>query len=129
VIDKESLLKASVPEAEVEVPGKGTVRCRGLTRAEYLEMGIIGQQDLEKAEVFMISHGLIDPALSEAEVTLWRASVSAGEIDPVTGAINELSGLGETALKDAVATFRGRPGDATGISPGPDPGNDRLPSP
>jgi hypothetical protein len=117
-MDKEALLKGSLPEVEVEIPGKGAVRVRGLSRAEYLQMGIIGQEDLERAEVYMIGHGLVDPALSVEEIRKWRDAVNAGEVDVVTEAINKLSGLNETALKDAVSTFRGGPDDAPGVPPG-----------
>lgn len=106
VIDKEGLLKGQLPELEVDVPGKGSVRVRGLSRAEYLRMGVIGQKDIEQAEVFMLSVALVDPSLSEAEVKEWRSGSTAGEIDPVTNAINDLSGLNQTALKQAVETFR-----------------------
>jgi hypothetical protein len=123
-MDKDALLKSSIPEREVEIPGKGTVRVRGLSRHEYLQMGIIGKEDLDKAEIYMLRLGLVDPSLSSAEVAQWRREAAAGEVDPVTDAINALSGLGEHAVRDAAQSFRGRSGDAPGVPPSEGAGHD-----
>ena len=100
MISKDQLLKGRLPERDVEIPDVGTVRVRGLSRAEALECQKLAA-DVSDLECKILSFGLVDPALSPAEVGEWYGAAPAGEIDPVTTAIQELSGLGEGAAKTA----------------------------
>ena len=111
MISKDALIKGSLPEKEVELPGKGTVRVRGLTRAEVIRIGVLGREGkFDEAEVVILAAGLVEPSLTEDEVRQWRDSVPSTDVDPVADAIQALSGLGEGAekkmLNEAVQTFR-----------------------
>lgn len=106
MIDKELLLKRRLNEREVEIPGVGTVRVRGLSRAEALACQKVGTSDVGALEQKILHLGLVDPRLTEVEVAEWYAAAPAGEIDPVTTAIQELSGLGEGAGKSDVPGVR-----------------------
>lgn len=98
-VDKEALFKPRLPEADVEVEGLGTVRVRGLSRAEAMKVqNLSGTAAIERA---MLSMAMVAPKLSEGEVRQWQEASIAGEIEPVTNKVAELSGMTETAAKDA----------------------------
>jgi hypothetical protein len=107
MIDKETFLKARLPEREVDLPGVGTVRVRGLTRAEALEVQAL-QGDVAAMEQKVIHFGLVDPVLTNAEIACWYGAVTAGEIDLLVNPISEMSGLTEGAPKRGVPEVRGR---------------------
>lgn len=103
-MDKEALLKPRLPEAEVEIPGVGTVRLRGLSRAEA--MMIQGIKGIDATERKLLHLALVDPVMTEAEVGQWQKSAPAGELEPVTDKVTELSGLREAAEKAAYKRVR-----------------------
>lgn len=107
-MDKELLFKSALPEAEVEIPGKGTVRVRALTRAEALSMQHVegGVQAIERR---MLALAMVDPELTEAEVGQWQKASVAGEMEPVGVKIQELSGMTEGAAKEAYKAFDENP--------------------
>ena len=102
MIDKGALLARRLGEADHEVEGVGTVRIRGLSRAELL-----GLQSLEGGALIsdrrMVSLAVVDPKLTEDEVKTWQENSAPGEIEALTVAIAELSGLGVGAGKSGVS--------------------------
>lgn len=124
-IDKEALLKPSIGEEEVEIPGKGTVRVRGLNRFEsYI---IAKTEDDEERERKMLRYGMVAPRITEADAKRWQGNAPGGELEPVTKAINRLSLLGPEAEKDAYRTFRGEPRDGVRVLPSGAAGDDSGP--
>jgi hypothetical protein len=115
-VDKDLLLKPRLAEADVEIPGLGTVRVRALSRAEVLLVrkatdnaeGIDGPRALV-LERKMLATAMVDPVLTEAEVGQWQQASAAGELEPVTRRIQELSGMLETSAKEAVKEFEANP--------------------
>jgi hypothetical protein len=97
-VDKALLLAPRLAQDEVQVPGVGAVKVRGLTRAEVAK---IGNRDGLEAERMAISLAMVDPVLTEDEVGQWQESAPAMEIQPVLVRINELSGLTKQAQKEA----------------------------
>jgi hypothetical protein len=125
-VDKEALFKPRLPEAEVELPDVGTFRVRGLSRGEALAIQETkGHAYLERK---MVARALLDPVLTEAEVGRWQEASPAGELEPLTDKIQELSGMAEGAQKRAYAQFRGGPGDGDGVLPGDEAGDDGGPA-
>jgi hypothetical protein len=127
MLDKEQLLKARLPEREVEIPGLGLVRVRGLSRAETVQMGRLANDgDLDASETWLVACGMVDPPLDEDESRAWRKAAPGDELTPVVSAILELSGLTEDAQKTAERTlalgesdpFRFPPGPGSGPDPG-----------
>lgn len=106
MIDKTELLTPRLPEADVEIPGVGSVRIRSVTRAEVLRAQRVSGGDPEHAERVLLAAALVDPVLSEAEVERWQASASPAEVGAVSDAIGRLSGLTDGAAKAAYADFR-----------------------
>lgn len=100
MIDKSALLKPRIPEAEVEVPGVGALRVRGLSRQEVLDL-----QQFTKDEVALerkvLVLGLVEPQLTEDEVAQWHAAATQDEVAAVVDAIRGLSGLKDGAPKEA----------------------------
>lgn len=93
MIDKEVLLKARLPEGEVEVEG-GTIRVRALSRTEVMQFKTLADKgDHDAVEHFILSKGVLEPALSDKELRTWRGVAVALEIEPVLNRILELSGL------------------------------------
>ncbi|HEX6969408.1 MAG TPA: hypothetical protein VF174_11455 [Micromonosporaceae bacterium] len=108
MVDKDMLLKPRLPEADVDIPGVGTVRVRGLSRDEVLVVRkatdaehVDGPRALT-LERKLLAAAMVDPQLSEAEVGRWQQSAPAGELQPVVEKVQELSGLDEGAAKSGV---------------------------
>jgi len=102
VIDKSALLARRLGEGEHEIPGFGTVRIRGLSRAELLALqGLDG--GVLASDRRMLSLALLDPELTEDEVKIWQENSLPQEIEALTVAIAELSGLGVGAAKSGVS--------------------------
>ena len=108
-MDKETFLKPRLPEADVDIPGVGAVRVRGLSRLEALQIQS-GKQDMAALERAVIRLGLVDPALTPDEIDAWYAAAPAGEIVPIVSAIHDLSGLKEGAAKAAYKSDGDLPG-------------------
>lgn len=108
-ITKEALLtKRPMPTRDVDVPGLGAVQVRSLTRAEVFAFQ--SAPDPSKLETKMLAAALLAPKLTEAEAEEWAAASPADEITPVIDAILELSGMKEGADKEAMKSFRAKPG-------------------
>lgn len=104
-MNKEDLLKPSFAQQDVEIPGKGTVTVRALTRAELHQVGADGNKGKprpnKEVEALTIVYGLVDPQLDINEVQEWMDNCPMGEIQPVLDAIQEVSGMREAADKAA----------------------------
>ena len=105
MIDKSALLARRLGEGDHEIQGVGTVRIRGLSRAELLELQALDGGALV-TDRRMVSLALVDPALTEDEVKAWQENSHAGEIEQLTLAIAELSGIGVGAPKSGVPGVR-----------------------
>ena len=97
-MDKATLLARRLPEDDVDVPGVGTVRVRGLSRAEALAANDL---DGDERETYWLSCGIVDPALTDEEIRQWRGAATYQEIELVADRIAELSGMRETSAKEA----------------------------
>lgn len=102
--DRARLLKPRLPERDVDLDGVGTVRVRGLSRAEVL--GCQGKER-DELEPLLLAMAMVDPALTEDDVLTWRQAATTDEIRTVLDVVWELSGLGEGAAK---ATYKSVPG-------------------
>lgn len=98
-MDKETLFKPRLTEADVEVPDVGTVRVRGLNRVEAMQ--VQGAGSTEAVERKMLAFGMVDPKLTEDDVRRWQEASAAGEMEVVSAKIAELSGLTPDAGKEA----------------------------
>jgi hypothetical protein len=133
--DKSILFKARLPEADVEVPGVGTVRVRGLSRAEVMAIRseVKDEADAIKRvaaiERKMLALALVDPELSEAEVGKWQKASTAGEMEPVTDMVQVLSGTVEGAEKAAYKEMESDPDSEFRDVPGAEAGDDGGPAP
>lgn len=113
-VSKDLLLKGRLSEETVELPGVGTVRVRGLSRREVLEVrkktdddAIDGPRALA-LERHMVAAAMVDPVLTEDDVAAWQEAGGAGELDIIGGVIQRLSGLDNGAPKEAYKSVRGR---------------------
>lgn len=104
-MDKEALFKSRLKEKDVPIPDVGTVRVRGLNRAEVLALqGVeLGVLEMERK---LLSQALVDPLMSEDDVRRWQEASDPQELEPVSDAIMELSGLRPQAAKEAMLKFR-----------------------
>lgn len=123
-MDKEVLFAARLPQDTIDVPGLGTVTVRGLSRAEVLilrkatdDEGVDGPRALT-LERKMLATALVDPQLTEAEVGRWQAAAPAGELEPVTRLVQQLSGMLEDAPKSGVPEATREPGAGVRVLPG-----------
>lgn len=109
MVDKEMFLKVPMPEKEVDLPGLGTVRVRGLSRAEVLTLSEM-KGDTGRLERAIIRLGVADPQLSDGEVAAWYESAPAGHTDLIVDAVSVLSGMSKEAPKSGVLGIREQPG-------------------
>lgn len=86
------------------IPGRGKVKFRKLSRYEVLKAGEM--TDPLKSEQFTLSRALVEPKLTEAQVATWQRGSGAFEINDLSTAINELSGLRKGADKSGVREVR-----------------------
>lgn len=128
MIDKETFLKARLPERTVDLPGVGEIRVRGLSRAEAGLLRTFGE-NVDGAEVFVLAAGLVAPDLTEDEVRQWLTVVPAEEVETVSAAILGLSGLTGNPVGEAERSFPAGCDEADGVPRGQDPGNDGGPPP
>jgi hypothetical protein len=97
----------ALAERDVEIPGRGMVRVRALTRTEALSLRYIkdGDEGVQAVERRMIALGMVEPAMTEAQVGAWQRSSAAAEMEDVSRTISELSGMTEQAAKEAYEEF------------------------
>lgn len=94
---------APLPEDDVLLPSGRRVRVRGLTRAEAHRMNAI--EGAFETERYALSRGLVIPRMNEPQVEAWIRSSVAGELNPASERITQLSGMSEDADKRAVRDF------------------------
>ncbi len=122
IVDIDLLFKSRLPEEDVELPGVGVVRVRGLSRAEALKVrSIEGRAETERA---ILALAMVDPTMTEAEVGRWQAASPAGEMEPVTDKVSELSGMLEDSAKAAYKSDGDEPGPGVRDVPRPEAGDD-----
>lgn len=97
----DELVAPRLVEDEYEIPGVGTVGIRGLSRQEVIDLQKL-EGDVDVRERRMVSLGLVDPPVTEEDVAKWQKTSLAGEIEGLTVAIGNLSGLGVKADKSGV---------------------------
>jgi hypothetical protein len=127
-VDKDLLFKARLPEDDVEIPGVGTVRVRGLSRHEMLVAGRQESRGVEAMERLMLHFAMVDPVLTEDEVARWQKCSPANELSPVVTRINELSGIGKDAQKEAYKSLRDGSEPGVRVLPGAEAVDDSGPA-
>ena len=107
-MDKSKLLadRVSLNTADVEIPGVGTVKVRGLSRYELLLAQKKYPDDTLKQERFILSAALVDPQMTEADVESWQKASMPMEINAVAEKVNELSGIAAGSAKSDVPEVR-----------------------
>jgi hypothetical protein len=102
-MDKAALLAATLPHDDVDLPsGAGTVRVRGMTRAEAVRVSKrieSGEFDQVDVEIAACAIGMVDPAMTEDDVRQWREVAAAADVQAVAQRISELSNLDDRAGK------------------------------
>ena len=112
MIDRDSLLKSRLGEQVVEIPDVGQVRIRSLSGNEVGQIPVLKEsQGVAAAEEFVLCRAVIDPILTPGDAAAWREAAPHDEMVVVLGAIFELSGLSDDALKQAVKSFRDGQGE------------------
>lgn len=99
----EQLTTRRLPQGFVDVEIEGEpvrVYVRGLSRFEVLvskdkeeRLGVVAMERM------MLHRGMLEPPMTEEQVTDWQKAGPAGEMEPVVGKIAELSGMLEDAAK------------------------------
>lgn len=99
--------RSGVGTETVDIDGVGKVTVRGLTRAEVLSIQQNGDLDAAEMERKLLAFAMVEPALTEDEVRQWQAVAPAGELEPISAAIQQLSGLAVKQVKAEMQRFRG----------------------
>lgn len=117
-MDKSVLLKrkASLETEVVELAEGVAVTVRGLTNAEVRKCRETAKDDRKRYEYLLVSTGMTDPDMTEAEVSLWLegdpddpddVGAPAGDAVQVMAAIQRLSGLAKEDATKSVPRVRG----------------------
>lgn len=102
VLSREELLGKAIGKELHTLPSGGQVRIRPVPRRVQLDCKDVLKEDgLAAAEALMISAGLVEPQLSQADVLAWMDENGADVAD-LSDAIGVLSGMREGAGKSAV---------------------------
>lgn len=111
-LNMDDILKANkLKEKEVDVPEwGGSVKIREFTKSVQQQIRKEAKVasddiDLDKMELLMFIHGVIEPQFTEEHYERLRQS-SASAIDKVLREITLLSGLSEENVKEAEKKFR-----------------------
>ncbi|NIL40504.1 hypothetical protein HCB17_04475, partial [Salinispora arenicola] len=117
MVDKQVLLTPRLgKEADVPIPGVGTVRVRTLSRAEVIGLRkATDDAHLDGPRVLtlerkMLAAAMVAPVLTEAEVGRWQKSSPAGEMDEIVYKVQEMAGMLDTSPREAMSNFRGESG-------------------
>lgn len=97
-MNKDLLFKPRLTEAELDIPGVGTVRVRTMTREELHSLK--DKKDTGRGERRVLAACMVDPQITEEEALRWQRAAPAGEVSAVVEKIMELSGLLEDDLAD-----------------------------
>lgn len=99
----DDLIASTTPDntADVDLPGGGRVKVRGLTRYELL-LNVKGTDDALLVERRNVAACLVEPKMTVAQVERWQRASTPDVLGAVTLAIRNLSGLGEGAQKSGV---------------------------
>jgi hypothetical protein len=101
-VNLDELLKPRIGEGTVDIDGVGRFTIRAVTRAQALQVQKIGATgDISGSENLLISLGLVDPVMSPEQVATWAECAPAGELQAISVAIGTISGMHDTAGKDA----------------------------
>ena len=106
MLTREEILAKAVDQEVVTLPSGGTVKVRGLTRDEAME--VRKRPDDAARDNYMIATGMVEPVLSEDDVALWATTAPAGDSVEITRAIGRLSGMVEGAGKSGPSRSRRR---------------------
>ncbi|MDQ1700685.1 MAG: hypothetical protein QOG34_2548 [Frankiaceae bacterium] len=104
VLTRDEILARKVGHGEITIEDFGTVKIRALTMLEAVQVRELeGRVD----QVYLIiALGLVEPAMSVADVELWGAQDSAGPLNAIADGIAVVSGMSEGAGKDAYKSTR-----------------------
>jgi hypothetical protein len=98
MLTREEIFAKKVGHDIVTLPSGGQVRVRGLSRDEAA--GVQEREGTLARDNYVITAGLVEPALTEDEVAEWgRQEGAAGDLVEVSRAIARLSGMSEGAGK------------------------------
>lgn len=123
-MDKATLFKSRLPEDEVDVPGVGTMRVRGLSRVDVLELQKADTSAPGSFERMMLARAMVDPELTEEEVGRWQEASSPHEIEAVASVVTRLSALQKDAAKEVYREFESDPDAEFHVLPGAEAGDD-----
>jgi len=106
-LTREQILGRKAGVSEVQL-SDGTVKVRGLTRAEAAAMRGMDQDDVLALEAYAVSCAMVEPQLSPEDVAAWMASDAHTEIQKVIDAIEGKSAHGAGQGKAATKSVSGR---------------------
>jgi len=105
----DDLTTERLPGEDFTIEGLGTVRIRGLSRFEVLAAQKQKDAGVAAMERVMLSCAMVEPRMSEAQVTAWQKATPAGLLEPLTRRVQALSGMGEGAEKAQYKSDGGGP--------------------
>jgi hypothetical protein len=116
---KQRLLQKRLPQDTVDIIVDGekiTVTVRALSRIEALQ--VQEETSTRGYDARTIALGFVDPTFTYEEALEWQECSPAGEIDPATNKIAELSGMTKESGTKAYLKMENDPGAEFRVSAG-----------
>lgn len=111
-VSRDDLFRLRLDTTQVEVAGLGVFKIRALSREEVLgfrkvktDEGLSLGDDAAAMECHMVAAALVDPELTVEDVARWQRVSPVGELEVLTDAIAQVSGMNTGAVKEAVKRF------------------------
>jgi hypothetical protein len=114
-LSREEILGRTLGNITVALPDEsGTVIIRPLNRDEVIAVGRVAEDDegdegTARRHNLIVALGLVDPALSVADVEHWAANDLGNTVLAVANKIAEISGMTEGAGKSGLPRTRRKP--------------------
>lgn len=108
-LTREQILARKRGEESVTLSDGGTVSVRGMKHNEAHALREL--ETIRERDAFMISCGLVDPAMTTEDVMAWfEVPGESGDLQLISSKISQLSGMDEGQGKDATKSVPRRRG-------------------
>lgn len=130
--DKSKLFKSRLPEDEVDVPGVGVVRVRGLSRGEVVNATKAHGDDQVALGQEMLSLAIVaidgEPVTFDFdEIVQWQNASPLGEMTPIEELVAKVSGMHPDSGKEVYREIATDTDVQFRVSPSGDTEHDDLP--
>lgn len=97
-LTRQQILDRKLGREEITLPSGDSVIIRGLSRSEGHVINRMS--DSREAELFALSHCLLDPELTMAELSVWLDNDAGGDESDINATVRAIQGLSKNSPTD-----------------------------